>query len=137
MHANRVSVLQVCSTHIVVVVVGMRVLAVAGKGAIVVVWEARGEQVAGAVGEFVVEVVAPLGQHGTTQPVATVDAPIDATGAGQSGVLQHVAIHLCGLVEVAWRVVLYRGRNRGGEEKKNKISQNNNNCKHNQNGKVL
>lgn len=70
-HSLRLEYFVVCgwSTH-VMVVVGVGVLAVPGavrQGAIMAVWVARWEQAAGAVeqcqavGEFVVEVMAPLG----------------------------------------------------------------------------
>lgn len=40
-------------------------------------------------------------------PVAPVDAPINAVGARQCSVVMNVAIHLCWLVQVAGRVILY------------------------------
>lgn len=40
-------------------------------------------------------------------PVTPVDAPIDAAGARQRGVLKNMAIHLCWLVQIAGRVILY------------------------------
>ena len=108
-------------THVVVVVgvrVRVRVLAVAGAAGQRAVVAVR-EQAAGAVeqrqavGEFVVEVVAALGQHGAAVPVAAVDAAVDAAGAGQRGVLQDVAVHLGRLVQVTGGVILC---SRGGDD---------------------
>lgn len=96
-------------------VVGVRVIAlrgVAGQGAVVAVWVARGVQATGAVeqrqaiGEFMMEVVAALRQDGATVAVATVHAAVDVGGARQRRVLQDVAVHLRRLVQVAGRVVL-------------------------------
>lgn len=51
--------------------------------------------------------MAPLGEYGATVAVAHVDTPVDAARAGQRGVLEDMAVHLCWLVQVAGRVVLY------------------------------
>lgn len=68
------------------------------SSAVVSVRKAWREQAAGAVeqcqavGELVVEVVAPLGQH---LSVAAVDAAVDVGSIWrQSGVLQNVAVHV-------------------------------------------
>lgn len=96
-------------------VVGVGVIALpgaVGQGAIVAMRVARRVQTACAVeqrqaiGQFMMEVVATLRQDGAAVAVAPVDAPVDASGAGERGVLQHMAVHLCWLVQVAGRVVL-------------------------------
>lgn len=48
-------------------------------------------------------------------PVAAVDASVDAAGAGQRGVLENMAVHLCRLVQVPRRVIFY-GREENGED---------------------
>ena len=114
------------STH-VMMVVRVRVLVlhgVPGQGAIVAVWVARrvhadrAVQQCQAVWQLVVEVMTALGQHGPVVPVAPVDAPVDATGARKSGVLQDVAVHLRRLVQVARGVVFYGGRKRGRDRER-------------------
>lgn len=99
----------------VVMVVGVGVIALpgaVGQGAIVAVWVARRVQAASAVeqrqaiGQFMMEVVAPLRQDGAAVAVTPVDAPVDAGGAGERGVLQHMAVHFRWLVQVAGWVVL-------------------------------
>lgn len=96
-------------------VVRVRVIAlpgVAGQGAVVAVWVARGVQATSAVeqrqaiGEFMMEVVAALRQDGAVVAEATVHAAVDVGGARQCRVLQDVAIHLRWLVQVAGGVVL-------------------------------
>lgn len=101
--------LQLWVTH-VVVVVRVRVLAVAvavGQGAIVAarVEAAGAVEQRQAIGEFVVEVVASLGNEGT-MAVPPRDAAIDVARAGQRGVLENMAVHFSRLVQVPRRVVL-------------------------------
>lgn len=86
------------------VVVRMRVVAVPCA----VVADVREEPVGSveqrqAVGKLEVQVMAALWQHG---PVVS---PVDVAGAGQRGVLVHVAVPLRRLVHVVGRVVLYGG----------------------------
>lgn len=88
----------------------MRVLAVpvaVGQGAIVAARvEATGAvEQRQAIGKFVVEVVASLGNE-CTVAVPPRDAAVDAAGARQRGVLENMAIHFSWLVQVPWRVVL-------------------------------
>lgn len=64
---------------------------------------ARAVEQSQAVGHLVVQVVAALRQHGAAVVVA-----IDAAGSRQTSILQHVAVHLGWLVQIAGRVVLYK-----------------------------
>lgn len=115
----------------IMVVVRVRVVALpgaVGQRAVVAVGVSGREQAAGAVeqrqgvGQLVVQVVAALGQQRAAVAVAAVHAAVDAARAGQRGVLQHVAVHLSRLVQVAGGVVLCsRGRRRRRREARMKV----------------
>lgn len=65
----------------------------------------RSVQQCQSIGQFVMEVMAGLGHHGSAVPTARVYAAIHMTGAGQGGIFQNMAVHLSRLVQVTWRVV--------------------------------
>lgn len=67
-----------------------------------------------AIGEFVMVVMATLGHDRPTVAIASMNAAVDPAGAWQGCVLQNVAVHFGGLVQVPRRVILWRQTEREG-----------------------